>query len=491
MTDAIRLWDRVMFWALLVLVIFVPYSAAATEGCLLTIILAWLIKHFLIWKSHPNYSLSSIFNFSSFSLVLPLIIIGLLIIGTIPWSHAPALSLKKFFSRFLQQVFLMYVVTEIIQSPKRLYQVLIFLMWTILVVMVDVFVQYVVGHSFIFHKHTLIYQRVSGSMRHPNDLGTLLVTVLPITIALILTRNFWIPILFKKRFFIPLSLGCAILIISMLISLGLTSSRGAWVAFTLIMIGGCVFLKKYSWTAIVIVSLTLFFLVFGVYFTNTRTDIFVKGSIENEQVVLAKASSESEYSHAETIHPNASSISEHGHAETMPPKVSSESEYSHEKKMHSQSSMGDAGRRFFTPSRRIEYWQTAAEVIKRYLIFGCGYNAYIQTLQKLKLTPVEYPHNSILHITAELGIVGVVVYLWFFLALFTKGLKILKSISFHYNLYLLGCGIYFGIIAWFIHSLLDTPWESLQLSLLWWLLIGVLMSLSNVGEQLKLLKGEK
>lgn len=425
MTDAIKLWDRAMFFFLLVLIIFVPYSAAVTEGCLLIIILAWLIKRFLTWKSYPNQTLFFSSKFSFINPAVPLTIIGLLILVTIPWSHAPALTLKKFFSRFLQQVFLMYAIVEIVRSPKRLYRVLVFLMWTLLVVTVDVMLQYTLGHSFIFHKHTLLFQRVSGSMRHPNDLGTLLVTVLPVTITLILTRGFWMPLLFKKRFLVLLNLLGGILLFLILVSLGLTFSRGAWVAFIVTMIGGCIFLKKYWWTAIVVVLLSTFFWFFGVYFTNMRTDIFPKDSIEQNNI------------------------------------------------------------QFLNPSQRIEYWQTAIEVIRRFPWFGCGYNTYIQTLQQLGMTPVEYPHNSLLHIATELGIFGLLMYLWFFLALFLRGMEILKTISFHHDLYLLGTGIFFGIIAWLIHSLLDTPWESLQLSLLWWFFIGLLMSLEKVGQELK------
>ncbi len=431
MTDAIKVWDRVMFFALLVLIIFVPYSAAVTQGCLILIIVAWLVKHSLIWKSNPHQNIFSNLKFSPLSPAMPLLIIGLLIVLTIPWSHAPALSLKKFFSRFLQQVFLMYVIVEIIQSPKRLCRLLVFLMWTLLVVTVDVMLQYTLGHSFIFHKHTLLFQRVSGSMRHPNDLGTLLVTVLPVTITMLLTRGFWMPLLFKKQYILFFSALGGILLCLILVSLGFTFSRGAWVAFIATMLGGCIFLQKYRWAALVIVLLVVFFWFFGVYFTNMRTDIFPKDSIEQNSV------------------------------------------------------------QFLNPSQRIEYWQTAIEVIRRFPWFGCGYNTYIQTLQQLGLGPVEYPHNSLLHVTTELGIVGLLLYLWFFLALFFKGFKILNSLKFQYELYLLGCGIFFGIIAWLIHSLLDTPWESLQLSLLWWFFIGLLLSLEKVGQQLKASRREK
>ena len=58
----------------------------------------------------------------------------------------------------------------------------------------------------------------------------------------------------------------------------------------------------------------------------------------------------------------------------------------------------------FGPSGRESYWGTAVNVIKHYPWFGCGYSAYVQTLRDLHVGHEEYPHNSLLHITAELGL---------------------------------------------------------------------------------------
>jgi O-antigen ligase len=431
MINALTIWDRVMFFALLVLVTFIPYSSAMIQSSVGVILIAWVAKRLIILQSKQNISFVKAFSFSSQGLAWPLIFLAVLIISTILLSPAPALSLKKFFSRFLQQIFLMYITIEVINSSKRLYLIMVMLLWTMLVVNADVVFQIFNGQSFIFSSH-MVYERVTGPMRHPNDLGTLLVTVFPIIVALILTRKAWILILFKAQFIKLFTVLCGFLFILTLISLGLTFSRGAWIAFAFTMIVGGLYLKKFWQTTVVIILLFVFFWIFGAYFQNTRTDIFPKDSNQIKQE--------------------------------------------------------DVGS-FLNSSSRYQYWQTAIDVIKKYPLYGCGYNAYIQTLQKLKMTPVEYPHNSILHITAELGVLGLLGYLWFFILVFIKGLEILRIIVIQQHLYILGLGIFCGLIAWFIHGVLDTPWESLKLSILWWVLIGVLMSLKRVSKTLQISKG--
>lgn len=423
MNKALSVLDKVMFGALLVLVIFIPYSSAMVQAGLFVMMLAWIIQHVLVWKTNGYKRFLNNEDIFSTELQWPLLFLGVLIILSLPWSQAPALTLKKFFSRFMQQIILMCLVKQAITTPKRLYQLMAVLLWTLLVVGIDILIQYWKGQTFIFHSEMLTGDRVTGPMRHPNDLGTLLVMVLPIVLALIVTRKSWVPLILGSKWTLPMTVISVVLFTSLLIALGLTSSRGAWLAFVLISIGWSLYVRKYQWTLIIAIVLGAFLLFFGWRCIVLRTDIGLGPST------------------------NAS----------FQTKV------------------------LLNPSRRFEYWHTATEVIKRHPFFGCGYNAYIQTLKKLELFPQEYPHNSLFHITAELGLLGLAGYLWLWIVLFFKGSTLLKEISSHYDLYLLGSGIYFSLLGWLIHSFTDTAWESLLLSFFWWLLVGVFLSLKTVG----------
>ena len=429
--------DRLMYASLLAMVFFLPFSFAMIEACQVTMIIAWVSKCVVLYMSKRSKAFQdrSVTFFSS-SIGASLTAIALLILLTIPFSHDPSLSIKKFFSRFLQQVLLMCFVTQCINTRKRLYCVLSALLLMLFFITVDVGFQYFGGVSLVHHK-PLIFGRVSGSLNHPNDLGTLLVTVLPVVLVLMITYRSWIPLLLgcsklkgRKASWIGMVI-ISILFFLLLNALGLTASRGAWVAFaiSIITLGFC--LKRQKVTILIILILTLFFGVFGMHCLSTRIDMYKHRPVFTDSI---------------------------------------------------SNPLGlPAGYNVFAvllgPSGREFYWGTAVSVIKHFPLFGCGYSAYVQTLRDLRVGHEEYPHNSFLHITAELGFAGLILYGWFFTTLFFQMKNILKFTSSERDLFLLGCGVSTGILAWFIHSLMDTAWASYQLSVLWWLFIGILLSL--------------
>ena len=415
-----------MYGALLGIVSVFPYSLAMIEVCQVTMMVAWFCGSFCSPK----------FKFSPNSMVWALIAIALLIVLTIPFSHYPSLSLRKFFTRFLQQIFLMYLVTQTVHNRKRLFGVLTVLMATLFFVIIDVMVQYTWGKSIVHHT-PLIFGRVSGPMSHPNDLATLLVTVLPITLALIIiyqrgrTKYSWVQAgLFTVLFLLLVN------------ALGLTASRGAWVALVVSMIFFGVLLRNYKLVVLIALLMAFFFWGYGMHCLNTRIDMYSVAMQQGPQ-----------------IHPSFSNIfglpSNYNALELL---------------------LGPSGREF--------YWGTAVNVIKHYPWFGCGYSAYVQTLRDLHVGHEEYPHNSLLQITAELGFLGLILYGWFFTALGLQIKNIMRAVSSEGDLFLLGCGLSAGILAWAVHSFMDTAWTSLQLNVLWWLSIGILLSL-------RIIKGEK
>ena len=413
-----------MYGSLLALIFVLPYSLALISVCQGTMAVAWVANRILLFKASSRRGWIQGFNFTSSSMLWPLMAIGLLIVLTIPFSHAPALSARKFFTIFLQEIFLMYVVTQVVHSRKRLYSVLAMLLLTLFLVAIDVMIQYTWGKSIVHHS-LLTLGRVTGPMNHPNDLGTLLATVLPVVLVSIIACRRWL----------PLQVMISLLFLFLAIALGLTDSRGAWFAFTVSMVALGFCFRRRRIIVLIIFLLAIFFGIFAMYYMRTRID------------------------------PHSSFTNPLG-----------------------LSSGYDVLKSFFDPSSREAYWGTAIGVIKHYPWFGCGYSAYVQTLRDLHVGHEEYPHNSLFHITAELGLVGLSLYSWLFVALCLQGWRIICQVAGAEDLRILGCGISCGILAWMIHSLLDTPWSSVQLGLLVWLLIGILLSLDLV---LSNHKGEK
>jgi O-antigen ligase len=432
MTKALIVWDRILFGALVLLTVFIPYSPVMIQAALFIMMIAWWAKRILLYKANPHTSFWSHCKLPYTSLQWPLLLLAVLILTMMPFSAAPALTLKKFFSRFIQQIILMYFAIEVLRSPKRLYILMTALLTTLMVVSADIFIQYFEGYSFIFNSQMLTGQRVTGPMRHPNDLGTLLVVVLPVVASLILTRKFWIPLLFNRKMMVPLTILCTVLFASLVIALGLTVSRGAWLAFVITIVAWGLSLKNARLTGVIVLLFVAFFWYFGVRCIELRTDITAPATV-NQTVDTEKV--------------------------------------------------------FFNPSNRDVYWKTATGIISQFPYFGCGYNAYIQRLKQLNWHPQEYPHNSILHIAAEVGLIGLAGYLWLWIAVFLDWKRILNITALNRELHLLGLGIGFGLLAWLLHSFTDTAWESLSLSILWWLFIGVMLSLGTVSRQLDLKQG--
>jgi len=428
--------DRMILGGLLGVIFFLPFSLAFINISLGIVIISWVVKKFFEYQINPRHVFLQEMKFLSSKMGLALMAIALLIFLTIPFSHFPALSLRKFISRYIQQIFFMYVVSQVVNSRRRLYIILAMLLFSFLLVMVDVAVQYSTGKSIVHHT-VMTLRRVTGPMNHPNDLGTLLVTVLPVTLILTLIG-------FSKEFACLRSAAfksiMACLFLGMIISLGLSGSRGAWLALAISMISLGIYLKKYKLLILIIFMLAVFFWVFDTHSLVNRVDIYnipiTQGSVLNPSF-------------------------------TNP---------------FGLPSGYNVFKLFFNPTSREFYWNTAADVIRRYPWFGCGYSAYVQTLRDLQVGHEEYPHNSLLHITAELGFIGLILYVWFFTVLILKVREVLSSIARERDLFLIGSALAAGILAWAIHSLMDTAWASLQLSVLWWLFIGIVLSLGLIKQ---------
>jgi len=124
-------------------------------------------------------------------------------------------------------------------------------------------------------------------------------------------------------------------------------------------------------------------------------------------------------------------------------------------------------------------WQAAIRMIQDRPIFGHGLSTFMGIFPKygkdyyyLKYGMIPYAHNCYLQIAAETGIVGLISFLTllgtFFIYTITS-LRKMKDKFYHAVL----SGISAGIIATLVHSAVDTNLYSLQLSVLFWIMLGI------------------
>jgi len=159
---------------------------------------------------------------------------------------------------------------------------------------------------------------------------------------------------------------------------------------------------------------------------------------------------------------------------------------------------------------RLNIWRGTIELIKDRPIFGAGLRGYqvlIKNYQKPFYSPetgqlisVEthpYPHNLFLAIWAELGFFGLIVFLIILFQFFKSGFqKLFRNRKLEIeNLerakseeILIGV-ILSAMITILVHGLVDTPYFKNDLSILFWLFVGLLIVIHSqrLDEKIKLL----
>ncbi len=119
---------------------------------------------------------------------------------------------------------------------------------------------------------------------------------------------------------------------------------------------------------------------------------------------------------------------------------------------------------------RANLWGEAFRIIKDYPLTGCGLNNYSIVARNYKSFEggVIYPHNSFLQKTAEIGILGLLAFLFVLFRFFKIGIMHLNKKRNYLVLGLLG-----GILAFLVHAFFDTHLYSLQLVVLFWFMLGL------------------
>lgn len=125
---------------------------------------------------------------------------------------------------------------------------------------------------------------------------------------------------------------------------------------------------------------------------------------------------------------------------------------------------------------RFLVWKTAFKMIKENPFLGKGVGTFMDYFHAyVKDKVVQYAHNCFLQIWAETGIFSLISFLSFL------GFLLWGAIAaFRKNRNLIILGIAAGLSGFLVHSFFDTHFYSLQLSVLFWTMAGVLQALVNI-----------
>jgi len=119
----------------------------------------------------------------------------------------------------------------------------------------------------------------------------------------------------------------------------------------------------------------------------------------------------------------------------------------------------------FSTIMRLSYWHDTLKIIGSHLLVGIGPGNFI-------LMKSRFAHNSYLQIWAETGIGGIVCLVWLVIAVTRKALK-QTSVSTHKNVI---AALLAAHCAFLAHNLFDFSFFLPEVSCLWWLIMGMLVT---------------
>lgn len=134
---------------------------------------------------------------------------------------------------------------------------------------------------------------------------------------------------------------------------------------------------------------------------------------------------------------------------------------------------------------RLGLWKGTYELLKDNFFLGTGLSGFQEDFKPYKpaIQKYEYmyPHNFVLNFWVELGLAGMIVFLWLIVSYFIKCFKLIKT---EYNLSIVLIAV---MIALLVHGLVDVPYLKNDLAVLWWVFFGV-AGVLDVNAKLKRLR---
>ena len=175
-----------------------------------------------------------------------------------------SLSLEGFFLKLFEWIMIYFIVVEVINNRKRLNRILIVLLSSMALISLDGIFQYITGKEFIFvHHYSMLGAKIMACFGNPNNFAGWLVIMIPLALSLAyFGMNNWLN-LSDKYNWVKWSMRPILWIITglLIVCLGLTYSRGAWIAIVLGLIFLGIFKSKKLFIIIIIVFLILPFIV--------------------------------------------------------------------------------------------------------------------------------------------------------------------------------------------------------------------------------------
>lgn len=134
-----------------------------------------------------------------------------------------------------------------------------------------------------------------------------------------------------------------------------------------------------------------------------------------------------------------------------------------------------------TTWERLQLWKGTIEMIKIHPVLGFGVNTYSRNFPQYMpegYTDARYAHNCYLHMAAETGVPGVLIFLAFLLSVFIRaagGISVMRP-GMRKDL---ATGLFAGTLGFAINSAVDTHLYSVTLATFFYVLLGYCLALTS------------
>jgi len=143
--------------------------------------------------------------------------------------------------------------------------------------------------------------------------------------------------------------------------------------------------------------------------------------------------------------------------------------------------------RFMCNDDRIAVYRNSLNMIKAHPIVGLGVNTYMKNYRFYKESPewrneitadYMYAHNNFLHMAAEIGLVGLGIFIWVLYKLFKECINIYKSLDDSF-LKIISLSLSTSLAAFLINGLTESSLYSSRVAMIFWYMAGFSLALKK------------
>ncbi len=137
---------------------------------------------------------------------------------------------------------------------------------------------------------------------------------------------------------------------------------------------------------------------------------------------------------------------------------------------------------------RLKMWQITLDIIKDHPIAGVGFGhlPFKETFETyIRTMPTYHAHNTYLEIAAELGIPGLIAFLFLLFIVFKYGIKLLVNQEDKY-IRIMAAGLFSGLAGLLVHGAVENVIYLTKIIIYFWILIGFILVLMKIKKHEKI-----